>query len=66
MVTPLVPSGSEGEVCLHSGKSWEKLLCTVFLNCALRKTLEIYNRRPYLLTTVLDKEPDLQASLDQA
>ena len=65
MATPLVPSSFKREACLHSGKSW-KLLCPTFLTCALAKTPEVYNKSSYLLTTVLVKEPELQAGLDRA
>ena len=55
MATPPGSSWAEGEAHLHSGKNWEKLLCAVLLTCAFWKALGIYNRRPNLLTTVLDK-----------
>lgn len=66
MATP--PSSSwAGEKCICIfGKNWEKLLCAVLLTCALERHLEFITRRPNLLTTVLDKEPDLQAILYQA
>lgn len=65
MATSLAPFSSKREACLHSGEDW-KLLCHMFLTCALAKTPEIYHKRAYLLTTVLVKEPELQAGLDRA
>ena len=55
MATPPGSSWAEREAHLHSDKNWEKLLCAVLLTCAFWKALGIYNRRPNLLTTVLDK-----------
>lgn len=40
MATPPSSSWAEGEVCLHFGKNWEKLLCAVLLTCAFRRHLE--------------------------
>lgn len=51
----LVPPGQREKCICIFGKNWEKLLCAVLLTCAFRKALGIYNRRPNLLTTVLDK-----------
>lgn len=59
MAIALVPSSSERST-FASRKSWEKLLCPALLIRALGKSPEVYNKRPYLLTTVLVKEPELQ------